>query len=193
MEREETPRELMKLGIDLHAADLSLSYTISILDKFGVNRARSTVHNWVQKAGLQPTDGKNSDHVAIDETVFKLNDQRYWLSAAVDPATNLYPHTRLFTTRTQALTEMFLREPREKHHVEEATFLVDGVPWLQPALHRHGLRFRHETHGERNAAERVCKKLKRRTNQFGNHFRRTQPATVETWLQTTAFIQNHSI
>ncbi|MCD2201192.1 IS6 family transposase [Halobacterium sp. KA-4] len=193
MEREETPRELMKLGIHLHAAGLSLSDTVSILDTFGVKRARSTVHNCAQKAGLQPTDGKNPDHVAIDETVIGLNGQRYWLYAAVDPATNQYLHVRLFTTRTQALTEMFLRELREKHHVEEATFLVDGAPWLQAALHRHGLRFRHETHGKRNAAERIFKKLKRRTNQFSNHFRHAQPATVETWLQTTAFIQNHSI
>lgn len=28
----------------------------------------------------------------------------------------------------QALTEMFLRGLYEKHHVEVATFLVDGVP-----------------------------------------------------------------
>ena len=88
---------------------------------------------------------------------------------------------------------MFLHELREKHHVEEATFLVDRAPWLQPVLHRHGLRFRHQTHGKRNAAERIFKELKRRTNLFANHFRHADPVTVETWLQTTAFIQNHSI
>ncbi len=59
VEREETPRELMELGIYLHMAGLSLSDTIMSLDKFGVNRSRSTVHNWVQEAVLQPTDGKN--------------------------------------------------------------------------------------------------------------------------------------
>ena len=31
VEREETPRELMKVGIHLHAAELSLSDTVSIL------------------------------------------------------------------------------------------------------------------------------------------------------------------
>ena len=90
----------MKLGIHLHAAGLSLSDTISILYKSGVKRARSTVHNWVQKAGLQPTNGKIPDHVAIDETVIKLNDQRHWLYAAVDPETNQYLLVRLFATRT---------------------------------------------------------------------------------------------
>jgi len=34
----------------------------------GVQRARSTVHNWVYKAYLQPTDGHNPDHIAVDET-----------------------------------------------------------------------------------------------------------------------------
>lgn len=193
VEREETPRELMKLGIHLHVAGLSLSDTISILDKFGVKRSRTTVHNWVQKAGLQPTDGKNPDHVAVDETVIRINDQRYWLYAAVDPQSKKYHHVRLFSSRTQALSEIFLSELRDKHQVDNAIFLVDGAPWLHAALRRHGLRFQHETHGNRNAAERLFKELKRRTYQFTNHFRNADSATAETWLQTTAFIENHSI
>jgi len=50
--REATPRLLMKLGIQLHLAGLSLSNTVLILDIFGVERARSTVHSWVHKADL---------------------------------------------------------------------------------------------------------------------------------------------
>ena len=52
VEREATPRLLMKLSIQLHLAGLSLSNTVSILEVFGVKRARSTVHNWVHKADL---------------------------------------------------------------------------------------------------------------------------------------------
>ena len=74
VEREATPRLLMKLGIQLHLAGLSLSNTISILEIFGVNQARSTVHNWVHKADLQPESGRNPDHVAVDETVIRLNN-----------------------------------------------------------------------------------------------------------------------
>jgi len=44
VEREATPRFLMKLSIQLHLAGLSLSNTVSIIELFGVNRARSTVH-----------------------------------------------------------------------------------------------------------------------------------------------------
>ena len=69
VERETTPRLLMKLGIQLHLAGLSLLNTVSILEIFGVNRARSTIHNWVHKAKLQPESGWRPDYVAIDETM----------------------------------------------------------------------------------------------------------------------------
>ena len=59
VEREATPELLMKLGIQLHLAGLSLSNTVSILELFGVKRARSTVHNWVHKADLQPEPDQN--------------------------------------------------------------------------------------------------------------------------------------
>jgi putative transposase len=193
VEREATPEPAMKVGIRLHAAGLSLSDTVSVLASFGVERARSTVHNWVQKAGLQPTSGKKPNHVAVDETVIQLNDQRYWLYAAVDPETNEFLHVRLFPTRTIVLTKQFLEELREKHRVETAVFLVDGAPWLKAALFELGLRFQHVTHGNRNAVERLFKELKRRTEQFANHFRHATADSAETWLQTFAFAWNQLI
>ena len=76
LEREATPESAMKLGIRLHLAGLSLSDTVSILAELGVDRHRTTVHRWVQKADLQPTDGANPNHVAVDETVIQLNSER---------------------------------------------------------------------------------------------------------------------
>jgi len=193
LEREATPQRAMKLGIRLHLAGLSLSDTVSILETFGVDRCRSTVHNWVQKADLQPTDGANPDHVAVDETVIQLDDEQYWLYAAVDPATNRLLHVRLYPTRTTAISQMFMAELRQKHRVDDALFLVDGAPWLKAACHHHGLRFRHETHGNRNSVERVFREVKRRTNQFGNCFSHAEAETVETWLQAFAFAWNQLI
>jgi transposase-like protein len=193
VEREATPEPLMRLSIHLHAAGLSLSDTVRVLDNFGVQRARSTVHNWVQKADLQPEDGKSPNHVALDETVIQLNDQRYWLYAAVDPDTNEFLHVRLFPTRTIVLTKQFLQELQEKHNVATAVFLVDGAPWLQAALFEEKLRFQHVTHGNRNAVERVFKEVKRRTEQFANHFRNASAESAETWLQTFAFAWNQLI
>jgi putative transposase len=193
LEREATPEPAMKLGIRLHLAGLSLSDTISILDRLGVERCRTTVHNWVQKADLQPLDGGNPDHVAVDETVIQLNDERFWLYAAVDTDTNRLLHIKLSPTRNQAITEMFLAELRDKHLVDDAIFLVDSAPWLQAALHRHGLDYRYEKHGNRNSVERVFRELKRRTNQFSNCFSHAEAETVENWLQAFAFAWNQLI
>ncbi|WP_135824061.1 IS6 family transposase [Halorussus ruber] len=193
VEREATPEPLMKLSIHLHAAGLSLTDTVSVLERFGVERCRSTIHNWVQKADLQPTDGKDPNHVAVDETVSQLNDQRYWLYAAVNPETNEFLHVRLYPTRTIVVTKQFLTELQEKHRVADAVFLVDGAPWLQAALFEQNLRFQQVTHGNRNSVERVFKEVKRRTNQFANHFRRATHRSAENWLQTLAFAWNQLI
>ena len=91
------------------------------------------------------------------------------------------------------LTKQFLVELREKHHIENSVFLVDGAPWLKAALFEFGLRFRHVTHGNRNAIERLFKELKRRTKQFANHFGHATPDSAETWHRTFAFAWNQLI
>ena len=117
----------MKLSIQPPLAELSLSNTVSILDIFGVERARSTVHNWVHKDDLQPEAGRCPDHVAVDETVIRLNDEQYCLYAAVDPDPNDLLHTKLEPTGTNVIADQFFAELREKHDVEDAIFLVDGA------------------------------------------------------------------
>ena len=193
VEREATPTEFMKLGIQLHLQGLSLSNTISVLDKFGVDRARSTVHNWVHKADLQPEDGRSPDHVAVDETVIQLNDERYWLYAAVDPEANDLLHTKLEPVRNNAFAHGFFAELREKHDVDDAVFLVDGAAPLQDACSRHGLDFRYEKHGNRNSVERVFREVKRRTTCFSNCFSNASRETVDEWLRSFAFAWNQLI
>ncbi len=163
VEREPTPRLLMKLGIQLHLAGLSLSNTISILEIFGVSRARSTVHNWVHKADLQPESGRNPDHVGVDETVIRLNNGQYWLYTAVDPETNELLHTTLEPMINKVIAHTFFADPREKHAVDDAVFLIDGSHSLKDACRRHSLDFRYERYGNRNSVERVFRDIKRRT------------------------------
>ena len=193
VEREATPRLLMKLSIQLHLAGLSLSNTVSILDVFGVQRARSTVHNWVHKADLQPEEGRSPDHVAVDETVIQLNDEKYWLYAAVDPETNKLLHTKLRPTTTKVLAHSFLTELSEKHDVDNAVFLVDGSHSLQAACHRYGYDFRYEKHGNRNAVERVFREVKRRTSSFSNCFSNAEAETADEWLRSFSFAWNQLI
>jgi transposase-like protein len=98
VERERTPIWAMELSIQVHLGGMSLSDTISMLDRYGVDRLRTAVHNWVNKADLQPETGRSPDHVAVDETVIQLDDQQYWLYAAVDPDSNDLLHTKLEPT-----------------------------------------------------------------------------------------------
>jgi len=193
VEREATPQPLMKLSIQLHLAGLSLSNTVSILDIFGVDRARSTGHNWVHKADLQPDDSRSPNHVAVDETVIQLNDEQYWLYAAVDPETNDLLHTKLEPTRTKVLAHSFVRELREKHDVDDAVFLIDGATPLKDACTRHGLRFRYEKHGNRNSVERIFREIKRRTSSFSNCFSNAKAETADNWLRSFSFAWNQLI
>ncbi len=53
------------------------------------------------------------------ETVIRINDQQYRLYAAVDRSTNRFLYVLPFSTYTTLLSELFLREPREEHNVED--------------------------------------------------------------------------
>ena len=123
------------------------------------------------------------DHVAVDETVIRLDEERYWLYAAVDPDSNKLLHTKLEPTRNNALTRSFFAELRERHH-------VDGATLLHEACRRHGLDFRHERHGNRNAVERVFREVKRHTSSFSNCFSHADPETADEWLRSFAFAWN---
>jgi len=57
------------------------------------------------------------------------------------------------------IARSFFAQLREKHDVDTAVFLVDGVPTLKDACQRHGLRFQYEKHGNRNAVERIFREI----------------------------------
>lgn len=183
----------MKIGIRLHLVGVSLSNTVSELDRFGVDRCHSSVHNRVQKADRQPTEDNNTNHVAVDVT-----GSRPMISATGRTPPSI-PRRTNFSTSSLELYKIgfspkfFFTELREKHDISDAVCPVDGAPWLHEALRRQDLRFQHETHGNRNTIERLYKELKRRTDQFINHFRLADPATADTWLLPQAFCQNQLI
>jgi transposase-like protein len=135
----------------------------------------------------------NPDHVAVDETVIQLNNEPYWLYAAVDPETNELFHTSLEPTTNTVIAQTFLAEIEEKHDVSEAVFLVDGSHSLQAACHRRGYNFRYEKHGNRNAVERVFREIKRRTVCFSNCFSNASADTADDWITSLSFAWNQLI
>lgn len=54
-----------------------------VLDSLGVQRSKKAIHDWVQKANLQPESGKAPNQIALDETVIRINDQQFWLYAVL--------------------------------------------------------------------------------------------------------------
>jgi putative transposase len=114
VERQRTPEFAIQVGIPLHLAELSLSNTKQYLEILGVERSRTAIHDWIQKADRQPDSDVEPNQIAVDETLIRVNGQRHWLFAAVDPDTNQFLHVRLFQTLETQLTVLFLRELREK-------------------------------------------------------------------------------
>jgi putative transposase len=192
IERERTPREIIEKGIRYHLAGLSLSNTVILLEDLGVSRSRSAVHDWVQKADIQPAGGERPDRVAVDQKAIRINDEQYWLYAAVDPETNRILHLRLFPTYTIPIAREFLTELCEKHAVSDAVFLVDNADDLIGGLRREGLSYRVELHGDRNSVERVFREVQRRTSSFSNCFSHVEPPTAESWLQAFAVWWTHA-
>ncbi|MUW14652.1 IS6 family transposase [Halorubrum sp. CBA1125] len=192
VERERTPREIIEKEIRHHLAELSLSNTVLLLEELGVQRSRVAVHNWVQKANLQPAGGESPDRVAVDQKAIRINDEQYWLYAAVDPKTNRILHSRLFPTYTIPIAREFLTELTEKHDVADAVFLVDDADDLIGGLRRENLSYRVQQHGFRNSVERIFREVERRIYSFSNCFSHVDPPTAETWLQAHAVWWNHA-
>jgi transposase-like protein len=76
--------------------------------------------------------------------VIRLNDEQYWLYAAVDPETKELHRKRLETTTNSVLARTSFAELREKHDLDDIVFLIDGSHSLKDACRRHGLDFRYK-------------------------------------------------
>jgi transposase-like protein len=125
--------------------------------------------------------------------VIQLDDEQYWLYAAVDPESNELLHTQFEPKTNNLLAQQFLAELREKHDVDDALFLIDGSHSLKDACSRHRLDLRVERHGARNSIERVFLEVKRRTSSFSNCFNNTEAETANEWLRRFAFAWNQLI
>ena len=113
VERERTPRQLSKVGIQLRLAGLSLSSTEQHLESSGVKRSRTAIHNRVRKADLQPAIESTPNHVALDATVIRVDDQQRWLVAVTGsrwrPCVQLFVHAstgRVFVSQGTSVTSV---------------------------------------------------------------------------------------
>ncbi len=91
------------------------------------------------------------------------------------------------------VAQQFLTELGEKDDVSETVFLIDGTQTLHAACRRAGYDFRYENHGNRNAAERVFREIKRRTTCFSNCFSNVSAERADNWIRSLSFAWNQLI
>ena len=119
--------------------------------------------------------------------MIQLDDEYYWLYAAVDPESNELLHTALEPTTNNTFARSFFAELREKHGVDDAVFPIDRSHSLKDACNRYSLDFRYERHGNRNSAEHVFHGVKRGTSSFSNCFSHAAADTADDWFKSFAF------
>ena len=65
----------MALGIQAYVAGLSLSNTVDLLDVLGCPTQSKSHPRLGAEADLQPEPGQNPNHIDLDETVIRIDDQ----------------------------------------------------------------------------------------------------------------------
>ncbi len=181
-EEERTPAWLVSLACATHAGAASLSVCSDLLAWFGVERTRQAVWYWYQ--AYAEYHGKEftaePDRVAVDEKQIQLEEeQRVWLYAVIDVETKVVLHVKLSESRGTDPAAEFLRELKEKHRVEDAEFLVDGMGYLT-ALARTGLSG-DLNYSERNLVEKLFQTFTMRFIGFHETWNGSQ-ASAQRWL-----------
>lgn len=107
--------------------------------------------------------------VAIDETVIKINGERFYLYAALDVERNEVVWMRVYPARNYLTTKDFIKNVL-KYCENQPRFLVDRGPWYKDAFRDLKLSYTHETFGERSKVEAVFSSYKQRSRVYFNNF-----------------------
>ena len=164
--------ERNKISLEIKLAAIAMYLLSSSFRKIALllNVGKSTVHYWVEKF----KDALESERrekvkiviarVAVDETVLKYNGRKCYLFAALDVERNKIIYLRVYPARNALIAYSLLREVLKMCEVEE--IILDRDPWYRDALSRLGVKFRHESFGERSLVESVFSSFKQRAKIF---------------------------
>ena len=177
--------ELKILSVLLYFYGLSLrkaSKIISLFQQISHESVRIYYHRI--KRVLKPPEKKKRRLIAVDETKLKLENEQIFVWSAIDVDTKECLFIWATDGRSSFHTYVFLKEVL-KYCKNKPEIVVDRGFWYLWALQRLGLKYRHETLGERNAVERFFSLLKRRTKRFFNRFpSRNSFNSAQSWLES---------
>jgi len=109
----------------------------------------NAVRGWIKIVGERlpiATERKESNLIAIDETVVKANKKRYYVYSAVDIERNELILMNVYTTRNYLTTRSFVKEVL-KYCENKPKFIV--APWLIEALKSLNLKFNYKKFREK--------------------------------------------
>ena len=165
--------ERNKVSIEIKVAAIAMYLLSSSLRRIALllNVGKSTVHYWIDRF-KDVLDSKTKVEVkklaiariAVDETILKYNGRKCYLFAALDVERNKIVHLKVYPARNALTAYSFLKEVLKICEVEE--LILDRGPWYRDALQRLGVRFKHETFGERSLVESVFSSFKQRAKIF---------------------------
>jgi transposase-like protein len=168
-ERNKRSVETKILGVLLYHRGLSYRDTGKIL---GVIEPASyeAVHYWYKQfRELFAVGCKDRRAFALDETKVKLEGKQVYLWTAVDVDTKEVIMVYLSRTRCGLDTYSFLKKVL-RFCLNKPLAIGDKATWYPWAIQRLGLKFKHETFGERNAVEQWYSPFKHRVKRFWKRF-----------------------
>ena len=128
--------------------------------------------------------------IAIDETKLKPENKHIFVWSAIDVDTKECLFIWASEGRSSFHAYAFIKEVL-KFCENEPEVVVDRGLWYKWALQRLGLKYKHETFGERNAVEGFFSLLKERTKRFWNRFPfNSSFDSVQSWLESFEGLYN---
>jgi len=176
----------------LYFFGLSLRKTsqfLSLFDKISHESVRIYYHR-LKRIIDQPTKKKRR-LIAIDETKIKLEKKQIFVWAAIDVDSKECLFVWASERRSSFHAYVFLKEIL-KYCSNNPEIVVDRGFWYKWALQRLGLKYRHETFGERNAVEGFFSRFKERVKRFWNRFPfNSSFDSVQSWLESFMMFYNY--
>jgi len=157
--------ELKILAALLYFFGLSLRKTSMFLSLFEEISHESVRIYYHRLKVLKQPRKKERKLIAIDETKLKLENKQIFVWAAIDVDTKECLAIWASESRGSFEAYVFLKEVL-KYCENKPEIVVDRGFWYLWALKRLGLKYRHETFGDRNAVEGFFSRFKERGIDF---------------------------
>ncbi|AIG98463.1 Transposase [Archaeoglobus fulgidus DSM 8774] len=184
--------ELKILAALLYFFGLSLRKTSDFLSLFEeISHESVRIYYHRLKEVIKPPRKKPRRLIAIDETKLKLENTQIFVWTAIDVDSEECLAIWASEGRSSFHAYVFLREVL-KYCENKPKVVVDRGFWYLWALKRLGLRYRHETFGERNAVEGFFSRFKERTKRFWNRFPfNSSFNSVQSWIESFIAFYNY--